>query len=54
VCSSDLAGVLIGFKDEDAWLEYRLQHDPRFLKRIEAARRNIRARKGVRIEELSK
>jgi prevent-host-death family protein len=32
------AGVLIGFKSEDEWFEYRLQYDPRFLARIEAAR----------------
>jgi prevent-host-death family protein len=28
------AGVLIGFQSEDDWLEYRLENDPRFLKRI--------------------
>ena len=25
------AGILIGFKSEDEWFEYRLEHDPRFL-----------------------
>ena len=25
------AGVLIGFKSEDDWFEYRLVNDPRFL-----------------------
>ena len=25
------AGVLIGFADEDAWFEFRLQHDPRYV-----------------------
>jgi hypothetical protein len=29
------AGVLIGFESEDDWLEYRLQNDPRFLKRVD-------------------
>ncbi len=29
------AGVLIGFKSEEEWLDYRLEHDPRFLRRIE-------------------
>jgi prevent-host-death family protein len=24
------AGILIGFKTEDDWFDYRLQHDPRF------------------------
>jgi prevent-host-death family protein len=46
------AGVLIGFKSEDDWFEYRLQSDPRFLARIEAARRSIRAGRGVPLEEL--
>ena len=46
------AGVLIGFKSEDEWFEYRLQNDPRFLKRIEAARQNLREGKGTRLEDL--
>lgn len=28
------AGVLIGFKSEDEWFDYRMQNDPRFLRRI--------------------
>jgi prevent-host-death family protein len=28
------AGVLIGFESEEDWFEYRLEHDPRFLRRI--------------------
>jgi prevent-host-death family protein len=27
------AGVLIGFESEDDWFEYRLENDPRFLRR---------------------
>jgi prevent-host-death family protein len=46
------AGVLIGFESEDDWFEYRLQNDPRFLHRIEAARASIRAGRGVRLEDL--
>lgn len=46
------AGVLKGFASEDEWFEYRLLNDPRFLKRIEKARRDIRAGKGISIEEL--
>ena len=46
------AGVLIGFKSEDEWFEYRLQNDPRFLKRIEAARQSLQEGKGIRLEEL--
>jgi len=48
------AGVLIGFKSEDDWFEYRLQNDARFLSRIEAARRSLKAGQGVRIEDLKK
>ena len=29
------AGLLIGFASEDDWLDYRLENDPRFLRRIE-------------------
>jgi antitoxin (DNA-binding transcriptional repressor) of toxin-antitoxin stability system len=32
------AGVLIGFGFEDDWLDYQLENDPRFLRRIEHAR----------------
>ncbi len=46
------AGVLIGFRSEDEWFEYRLISDPRFLKRVMAARRALRAGKGVRLEHL--
>ena len=40
------AGVLIGFATEDDWFDYRLEHDPRFLTRIEAARKSLREGKG--------
>jgi prevent-host-death family protein len=46
------AGVLIGFESEDDWSEYRLEADPRFLRRIEAARSSIRARRGIRVEDV--
>ena len=46
------AGVLIGFESEDDWFEYRLEHDPRFLRRIEQARNSLRAGRGVRLEDL--
>jgi prevent-host-death family protein len=45
------AGVLIGFESEDDWFEYRLANDPRFLRRLEKARRNLRAGRGVRLED---
>jgi len=44
------AGVLIGFESEDDWIDYRLETDPRFLKRIEKARDSIRAGKGIKLE----
>ena len=43
------AGVLIGFKSEDEWFEYKLQNDPRFLARIDSARKNLKAARGVRV-----
>ena len=46
------AGVLIGFQSEEDWFEYRLEHDPRFLRRIEQARNSLRAGRGVLVEEL--
>jgi prevent-host-death family protein len=46
------AGLLIGFASEDAWFEYRLEHDPRFLQRIERARQSLRAGRGVKLEDL--
>lgn len=46
------AGVLIGFESEDDWFEYRLENDPRFLRRIERARKSLRAGRGVRLEDV--
>lgn len=46
------AGVLIGFASEEDWFDYRLENDPRFLGRIEAARRSLRAGRGVRLEDV--
>ena len=46
------AGVLVGFASEDDWFDYRLEHDPRFLKRIAQARRSIKSGAGVRLEDV--
>jgi prevent-host-death family protein len=46
------AGVLIGFASEDDWFELRLEHDPRFLARVERARASLRAGRGVRLEDV--
>ena len=48
------AGVLIGFGSEDDWFDYRIGNDPRFLRRIEAARKNLRLGRGVRLEDVPK
>ena len=47
------AGILIGFKSEDDWFDYRLERDPRFLRRIEAARKSLRAGRGVKFEDVN-
>ena len=46
------AGVLIGFASEDHWFDYQLENDPRFLRRVETARKDLRAGRGVRLEDL--
>jgi len=46
------AGVLIGFASEDDWFDYRLEHDERFLARVERARASLRAGRGVKIEDV--
>ncbi len=46
------AGILIGFESEEDWFEYRLERDPRFLKRIEAARRSLKAGRGKQLEDI--
>jgi len=46
------AGILIGFASEDDWFDYRLENDPRFTRRIEAARASLRAGHGIRFDDL--
>lgn len=46
------AGLLIGFQSEDDWFEYRLENDPRFLRRVERARNSLGEERGVRLEDL--
>jgi prevent-host-death family protein len=46
------AGVLIGFADEEDWFDYCLENDPRFLKRIAAARKSLRAGKGLQLKDV--
>jgi prevent-host-death family protein len=46
------AGVLVGFRSEEDWLDYRLENDPRFLRRVAQARQSLAANKGTRVEDL--
>jgi prevent-host-death family protein len=46
------AGVLIGFESEEDWFEYRLENDPRFVRRIQQAQNSLRSGRGVRSENL--
>ena len=46
------AGVLIGFASDDDWFDYRLEKDPRFLRRVRQARSNLRSGRGTRLEDL--
>lgn len=47
------AAVIIGFEDEDDWLEYRLLRDESFLARISESRQQYREGKYKTLEELS-
>ena len=46
------AGILIGFASEEDWFEYRLEHHPEFLRRIDEARAALRAGQGVPLREV--
>jgi prevent-host-death family protein len=48
------AGVLIGFRSEDAWFDYRLENDPAFLRRVETARLSLREGRGVKLEDIDR
>lgn len=48
------AGILIGFESEEDWFDYRLENDPRFLRRIEQARSSLQAGRGIRLEVLKR
>ena len=46
-------GVLIGFNSDEDWLDYLLENNPHFAKRIAKARQDLRAGLGVPLEELT-
>ena len=43
---------LIGYESEDDWLDHGLEHDPRFLRRIEQSRSSLRAGRGVGLADV--
>jgi prevent-host-death family protein len=45
------ANVLIGFRSEEDWFDYRLENDPRFLDRVASARASLQAGRGVHLED---
>ena len=46
------AGILIGLASDDDWLDYQLENDPRFLRRIEPARTSLHEGRGIRIKDV--
>lgn len=46
------AAVVIGFRDEDDWFDYRLEHDEKFLRKIARAREDIRSGRFVALDDL--
>ena len=46
------AAVLIGFEDEEAWIDYRIENHPEFLERVVEARKALREGRGARLEDL--
>jgi prevent-host-death family protein len=46
------AGVLIGFASEDDWVDYRLEHDREFLRRIAEARQALRDGRGTLLQDV--
>jgi antitoxin (DNA-binding transcriptional repressor) of toxin-antitoxin stability system len=45
-------GLLRGFATEDDWIDYLLETDPEILASVQRARTDIKAGKGIRLEEL--
>ena len=46
------AGILIGFASEDEWFDYRLEHHPEFVRRIEDARTALREGRGTPLRDI--
>ncbi len=45
-------GVLIGFQTDDDWFDYKLENDPRFLRRVAQSRVSLKAGKGIAWEKI--
>jgi hypothetical protein len=45
-------GFLRGFTDADELFDYQLESDPRFLERVKRARAQLRAGRGIRLEDV--
>lgn len=39
-------------REAEDWFDYRLENDPRFLRRVAQARESLTAGKGMRLEDL--
>jgi prevent-host-death family protein len=46
------AGILIGFENEEAWVDYRIENHPEFLERVADARAALQGNRGVRLEDV--
>ena len=46
------ASVVIGFREEDDWFDYKVEHDERFLRRIAKAGAEIKKGEYVTLDEL--
>jgi prevent-host-death family protein len=46
------AGILIGLASDDDWLDYQLENDPRFVRRIEQARTSLREGRGIWVKDV--
>jgi len=44
----------VSAETEDDWFDYKLENDPRFLERVEQARRSLKAGRGIRLEDMPK
>ena len=46
------AGVLIGFANEEDWIDYQIENHPEFLERVASARKALREGRGVPFEDV--